>query len=121
MERIVGGQAAQSWPAWELKIPRANELQPRCLEIRQIASRQAPAVDLSNRRDHSIRRSHDMPLPYGSTHDVAVGKRCFFSQPEYPIRKATPPMGEPILEPHSALIRSDFLNAEGYLGDSYGR
>src|SRR5690606_24768251 len=113
--RIIGGKSPLPCPpvgiAKALEVPRRREGEARRLEVSQIAGRQAAAIYLSDCCNHAIRRRHSSPLASSSTHDFPIGKGCFLGQAEYPIRKTTTPVCQPLLQSLSTLIRSNLLNA----------
>ena len=107
--------------ATESEAPRGNQVETRRSKIRRVAGGEAPAIDPRYGGDHAVGRGHAEPLSRCRAHDPAVSQRRFLRQPEYPVGEATPPVGQTLLKPYRPLIGSNFLDAEGDLGDGHGR
>ena len=103
------------------ETPRGNQLETRRLKIRQVAGGKAPAIDLRDGCDHAVGRGNADSLSRCRAHDPTVSQRRFLRQPENPVGKATPPVGQTLLQPQRPLIRSNLLDAEGDFGDGHGR
>ena len=80
------------------EIPRRYEIEPSGLEISQITSCQAAAIDACDSCNHSVRRRHGGSLTDSGAHDFSVSKRCFLRQTENPIRETTSPIPKPLLQ-----------------------
>ena len=55
------------------EIPWRDQFKTGDLEIRQVTSSEAAAIDTYNGGNHAIRRRHANPLPESITHDLAIG------------------------------------------------
>src|SRR5207244_679320 len=94
------------------EIPRGDEFETRRFEVRQVAGRQAPAVEAHNGRDHSVGRCHGAALSQRCTHNVAVGERGGFGEREDPVGKAVAPSGQALLQAQGPLVGANSPDTE---------
>lgn len=99
------------------EIPRRDQFEACRPEIRQVAGSKAPTIDMCNGCYHATGCRHAGAVPRGLSHDLTIGQRRFFRQPEDAACEAPPPVGKSLREPRRPLVRLDLCYTESNLGD----